>query len=958
MLCGYNGTIFAYGQTGTGKTYTMFGEVGDSYLQGIIPRTFDYVFNKINAEQLQNQSKYVISLAFVQLYLEVIYDLIEPSNHPNIRETPETGVYIDGVKWIRVSNVSECYELIINAEKNRKTFSTKMNVNSSRSHALLIARIEKVNVDDNDNDNVTDNDSESVLTKSHLFLVDLAGSERVKKSCVKKMRLEEAKKINLSLLELGNCIQALVDNKTRHINYRNSKLTRILKESLGGNAKTTLIVNISPVLKHLDETLSSLNFGLRAMKIQNKPIINNIHNTQLHHTQCIRIQKEYQILQIKYMQLQSEYQTLLDGNGHLTYAELCDSHSTATTKDVMNGDNNTVTIQRLTTDISMLNENANIYKQQSEKIINSLKQQISELKEQIHQMNNAYSTAISEHKALLNTINDYKKQLQHVKNNYMKEKATNEVHASKIESLTCYIKNIESKLANTKSKAVQTESMLTQDTVDILLSLNISNDDLNRNDYKAIISQLILHIDNTMEQTKQYQFKLKQIAKALEDERDKMKNEQEHKNEEIRLCKYKLKTVHEQLNKQNANATTHNNINVDELISPYKVKELQLKQHIVNKDKTISALQLENENLHLRLTELDTSLKTINVNEHSYKAQIKKLEQTITKSEKDLTHVISDIKDDITFFTKYSKRIEKIDFIIDKELLVASSLKDLEHSLNKLKREMNKGIELRNAFLNPEQLHVNSNRNSSLFNLNNCVVQVEQMGDTNREITVIMSGYQSKLIETFMKYVKQHNRFKTQTNVDNEDNGSKYNVNAFMNKFKVHFKTLTQCFKGVNASDLVEQVCNVGVGNDCSSEWMLMVVEKAVEEFSERANAFNEDKELEVELLNEKVEFLLRELSVYRQMRVSFSKSYANSNRNSELNNQLELKIEENNTLNGYIQELQHKNSKLRNEIAIIKNELNNAVMQINKHEMMCLHNKSIRRNYSVDLIHKRKNKK
>jgi hypothetical protein len=186
----------------------------------------------------------------------------------------------------------------------------------------------------------------------------------------------------------------------------------------------------------------------------------------------------------------------------------------------------------------------------------------------------------------------------------MKEKEANEVNATKIASLTCYIRDIERKAANKKSKAVQTESMLTQDNIDILLSLKIPNDDLNRNDYNAIITQLILHIDTTTEQTKQYQFKLKQIAKALEDERDKMKNEQEHKNEEIRLYKNKLKTILEQLNKQNINASTHNSANLDELISPYKAKELQLKQQLVNKDKTISVIQFENENLHLKIKEL------------------------------------------------------------------------------------------------------------------------------------------------------------------------------------------------------------------------------------------------------------------------------------------------------------------------------------------------------------------
>ena len=116
--------------------------------------------------------------------------------------------------------------------------------------------------------------NERVMTKSMLYLVDLAGSERVKKTKAEAMRLEEAKKINYSLLVLGNCIQSLSDPKSNHVSYRDSKLTRLLQESLGGNAKTSLIVTISPSTYNVDETISALNFGLRAMKVQNKPMRN------------------------------------------------------------------------------------------------------------------------------------------------------------------------------------------------------------------------------------------------------------------------------------------------------------------------------------------------------------------------------------------------------------------------------------------------------------------------------------------------------------------------------------------------------------------------------------------------------------------------------------------------------------------------------------------------------------
>jgi len=152
------------------------------------------------------------------------------------------------------------------------TAQTIMNKTSSRSHAILILRIEnsiKVNI----KTKVTNikETTDRIITSSFLYLVDLAGSERVKKTGATEMRLEEAKKINVSLLALGNVISALSDTKSSHISYRDSKLTRLLQESLGGNAKTSLIVTISPSNYNCDETISSLNFGSRAMKVTNKP---------------------------------------------------------------------------------------------------------------------------------------------------------------------------------------------------------------------------------------------------------------------------------------------------------------------------------------------------------------------------------------------------------------------------------------------------------------------------------------------------------------------------------------------------------------------------------------------------------------------------------------------------------------------------------------------------------------
>ena len=156
--------------------------------------------------------------------------------------------------------------------------------------------------------------SDKSMTKSSLFLVDLAGSERVKKTRADAMRLEEAKKINFSLLVLGNCIQALSDAKNSHVNYRDSKLTRLLQESLGGNAKTSLIVTISPSFYNIEETVSALGFGQRAMKVQNKPLINKTVDYQ---ALSIKLQEDLDLLNDHYTKIKIEYEKVTEENTKL-----------------------------------------------------------------------------------------------------------------------------------------------------------------------------------------------------------------------------------------------------------------------------------------------------------------------------------------------------------------------------------------------------------------------------------------------------------------------------------------------------------------------------------------------------------------------------------------------------------------------------------------------------------------
>ena len=291
-LAGYNAAMLAYGQTGTGKTFTMEGDprarhgnsaigilpgdlppVGDDRgaERGIIPRAIEDIFNRIKADT-STRSKYLVRASYVQIYNEVISDLLKPERvNLHIREDKKRGVFVEGLsEWV-VRTPDEIYGLMDRGASQRTTGATRMNELSSRSHAVFIVIVE--------NSKLTEEAGQAELRQSFkagkLNLVDLAGSERVGRSGATGVRLEESKKINQSLSALGNVIKALTEPKGRpHIPYRDSKLTRILEDSLGGNCKTTMMAMISPALESFTESLSTLKFANRAKHIKNTAHIN------------------------------------------------------------------------------------------------------------------------------------------------------------------------------------------------------------------------------------------------------------------------------------------------------------------------------------------------------------------------------------------------------------------------------------------------------------------------------------------------------------------------------------------------------------------------------------------------------------------------------------------------------------------------------------------------------------
>lgn len=264
VLEGFNGTIFAYGQTGCGKSWTMQGGHTPD-LKGVIPNSFSHIFEYIKASK---DVQFLIRCSYLEIYNEEIKDLLGDNKNPvkcEIKEDPGKGVYVKNLATVVVETEEEMSAQLDRGLSFRTVAATLMNSESSRSHSIFSIVVEMSTTDVNGKEHVK---------AGKLNLVDLAGSERQKKTGASGALLKEGAKINLSLSALGNVISALSEGKSKHVPYRDSKLTRLLQDSLGGNTKTLMVAAISPADYNFDETLSTLRYANRAKNIKNKPKIN------------------------------------------------------------------------------------------------------------------------------------------------------------------------------------------------------------------------------------------------------------------------------------------------------------------------------------------------------------------------------------------------------------------------------------------------------------------------------------------------------------------------------------------------------------------------------------------------------------------------------------------------------------------------------------------------------------
>ncbi|XP_014806054.1 PREDICTED: kinesin-like protein KIF6 isoform X1 [Calidris pugnax] len=287
VLAGYNGTIFAYGQTGSGKTFTITGGAERYSDRGIIPRTLSYIFDQL---QKDSSKVYTTHVSYLEIYNECGYDLLDPRHEASrledlpkvtIMEDSDQNIHLKNLSLQQATNEEEALNLLFLGDTNRMIAETPMNQASTRSHCIFTIHIS------------SKEPGSATIRRSKLHLVDLAGSERVAKTGVGGHLLTEAKYINLSLHYLEQVIIALAEKNRSHIPYRNSMMTSVLRDSLGGNCMTTMIATLSIDKRNIDESISTCRFAQRVALIKNEAVLNEEIDPRL---MIVQLQKEIQEL--------------------------------------------------------------------------------------------------------------------------------------------------------------------------------------------------------------------------------------------------------------------------------------------------------------------------------------------------------------------------------------------------------------------------------------------------------------------------------------------------------------------------------------------------------------------------------------------------------------------------------------------------------------------------------------
>ena len=476
VVNGYNATVFAYGATGAGKTYTMLGNESNP---GIMPLTLRELFTKVNS---MNDRDYKLKFWYLEIYNENIRDLLKFASKNNnnnlentsneyldLREDPERGIVVSGITEINVTNSYDMLKILKRGNRNRTQEATGANETSSRSHAILQVSIEY-------KDKNTGIDIE--IKYSKLSLIDLAGSERASATQNRGIRLIEGANINRSLLTLGNCINALCDasmkgNKKPYIPYRDSKLTRLLKDSLGGNARTVMIANVSPSINTFDDTYNTLKYANRAKNIKTF-VTRNVLNAQYHISNYVNIINN---LKEEVAQLRQKLQMREGGNNnnynisnnntrqnyHISYYD--NENKTQIEDSFINNNNNTINTYNIMSE-GEFNKIVNEMKKKCEYQI-SIKQKMIAIQNEINKINDTTSNKYKNFQKTLE-INQkkYKELRELIEKLYNINSAKSECSELQKDYLTLLMKNSSYKIEILENKYCNTLNVPKNDVKD------------------------------------------------------------------------------------------------------------------------------------------------------------------------------------------------------------------------------------------------------------------------------------------------------------------------------------------------------------------------------------------------------------------------------------------------------------------------------------------------------------
>ena len=764
-LEGYNGTIFAYGQTGSGKTYTLLGKNITNKLEnkninisalinnaredikmselnndissyydtkdeniGLLPRILYYLFQ--NKEKSEEDNKYIFKISYLELYKEKMIDLLFPGgDNNNIRISDSNKVLeIKNLRKFMIDSPEEAIKLIIDGNRFRHTAATLMNDESSRSHAIISIYIENTLINENK------------VKKSVFHIIDLAGSERQTKTGTFGERVKEAGEINKSLLNLSIVINQIINN-AKQISYRDSKLTHLLKDSLGGNAKTSIIATISKLESNLRETINTLNFAQNAKKIKNKAIINEELSG-----------KDAKFLLEKLDNLQKNYNSMVQQCTKLK-KELQNQRNSINEKDIMSKS------------LEIQNEDMN-------KVMNDILEKEEELKK-CQEENDALKDKIEKNELAFklkdNDIKIFKIKLNNL--NDEKIKLTNE--------------NAELK---DKIKNLEQENIKNNEIIKIMKEKHKKELLEIENNYKNLQNENIVN-DSVL-------YELKQKLKQYEEKINKMNIELNKSKKKIEEKETNFKEINNfVIQKENENKLLITNINVYKDEIKNKKKELdELNKNnleIISKGKQIMSKYNEviNKNKEEILKQKE-EIKLLNENLFEKNKKIEKIDSVINEMEKEKNL----LKDKYNSAQKsINEYLDTIALLHQKNLSLEKEIKEISIQKEQLEKKM---IFMFEPFSNSSNkrttINSNNNTNSKEFlqlkkeyenlkrNYDNLIKNLEP----NKELNLSKIKKIQDLADKLTLYSKEIEDNKNVINNMIKKIGEKFNINIVSNYVK------------------------------------------------------------------------------------------------------------------------------------------------------------------------------